>query len=335
MRILITGGAGFIGSNLAAYYLKKGESVTVLDNFSRKNVLENIKWLKSLKSHKFKLITQDVRNLDGMISAVKGQDVIFHEAGQTAVTTSLIHPRYDFEENALGTFNVLEAIREHNPSTILFYASTNKVYGSLPDLKLRTTKLRYKPLSDKGISVTQPLDFHSPYGCSKGTADQYVRDYSRSYGLKTIVFRQSCIYGEHQFGVEDQGWVAHFASQVIQDLPITIYGNGKQVRDLLHIDDLVKAYDQALQKYKKTTGQVFNIGGGNQNTASVLEIISQLESIKGSPIETFFKKTRVGDQMYFVSDNTKAETYFNWTPTIDVQIGIKRLYSWLSSYLGK
>lgn len=333
MKILITGGAGFIGANLAAYYLKQGNTVTVLDNLSRKNVIENVKWLETINPSNFKLVTQDIRNYDGIKEVVKKQDVIFHEAAQTAVTTSLIHPRYDFEENALGTFNVLEAVREKNPETILFYASTNKVYGGLDDLKLRATEFRYQPASLAAISETRPLDFHTPYGCSKGTADQYVRDYSRSYKIKTVVFRQSCIYGEHQFGVEDQGWVAHFTSQVIKGLPITIYGNGKQVRDLLFIDDLVAGYDKALKAIDKTAGQVFNMGGGLNHTASLLEVITFLEKIKGSPLDLSYRKTRNGDQKYYVSDITKAKKVFGWTPKISVDKGINRLYKWLTYFI--
>jgi len=273
MKILITGGAGFIGSNLAAHYLRLGHDVTLYDNLSRKNVQENIAWLESINKAQLTVLEKDVRDFDSLKTAVKGMEVIFHEAGQTAVTTSLVDPRHDFEVNAWGSFNVLEAVRTENPSAIVFFASTNKVYGGLPDVKLALQGDRYVSTEIDGISEARPLDFHSPYGCSKGTADQYIRDYSRSYNLKTVVFRQSCIYGEHQFGVEDQGWVAHFAAQTIKNLPISIFGDGKQVRDLLFIDDLVRGYDQALQNIAKTSGEVFNMGGGVANTASLIEVI--------------------------------------------------------------
>ncbi len=333
MNILITGGAGFIGSNLAAYYLKQGNRVTLYDNLSRNHVRENIAWLETINKANLSVIEKDVRDSDSLNAAIKSQDVIFHEAGQTAVTTSLVDPRHDFEVNAWGTFNLLEAVRQHNPSAIVFFASTNKVYGGLPDVKLALQGERYVATEIRGVSEARPLDFHSPYGCSKGTADQYIHDYSRSYGLKTVVFRQSCIYGEHQFGVEDQGWVAHFAAQAIKNAPISIFGDGKQVRDLLSIDDLVQGYDQALQQIDKTAGDVFNMGGGMDNTASLIEVIHQLETLSGHSIPLSFTAERVGDQKYYVSDVAKAKQIFGWEPTINVTTGVSRLYTWLSAFL--
>lgn len=333
MNILITGGAGFIGSNLAAFYLKQGHHVSLYDNLSRKNVTENIAWLKSIDATKLEVIEKDVCDFTSLCDAVKNKDVIFHEAGQTAVTTSLTDPRHDFEVNAQGTFNLMEAVRIHNPSAIVFFASTNKVYGGCGDVELELQGDRYVATKTKGISEQYHLDFHSPYGCSKGTADQYIHDYSRSYNLKTVVFRQSCIYGEHQFGVEDQGWVAHFAAQTIKNAPITIFGDGKQVRDLLFIDDLVRGYDQALQKIDITAGDVFNMGGGVTNTASLIEVIHQLETLSGHSIPLTFTKERVGDQKYYVSDVTKAKQIFDWEPTVNVTTGVSRLYTWLSTFL--
>ena len=335
MKILITGGAGFIGSNLAAHYLKQNHSVTLYDNLSRKNVTENIAWLKSINATHLSVIEQDVRDFASLSEAVKDKEVIFHEAGQTAVTTSLVDPRHDFEVNALGTFNLMEAVRLHNPGAITFFASTNKVYGGCGDVELELQGNRYVATKIAGISEKYHLDFHSPYGCSKGTADQYIHDYSRSYNLKTVVFRQSCIYGEHQFGVEDQGWVAHFAAQTIKNSPITIFGDGKQVRDLLFIDDLVHGYDSALQQIDKTAGDVFNMGGGVNNTASLIEVIDQLKQLSNHDIPLTFTDARVGDQKYYVSDVTKAKQVFEWEPKIDVATGVSRLYAWLSEFLSK
>jgi CDP-paratose 2-epimerase len=335
MKILITGGAGFIGSNLAAFYLKQGHQVTLYDNLSRKNVTENINWLKTINTSKLEVIEKDVRDYESLCDAVKDKEVIFHEAGQTAVTTSLVDPRHDFEVNALGAFNLMEAVRTHNPNAIVFFASTNKVYGGCGDVELELQGNRYVATKIKGISEQYHLDFHSPYGCSKGTADQYIHDYSRSYNLKTVIFRQSCIYGEHQFGVEDQGWVAHFAAQTIKNAPITIFGDGKQVRDLLFIDDLVRGYDKALQRIDITAGDVFNMGGGPDKTASLIEVIDQLKQLSGHDIPLTFTDARVGDQKFYVSDVAKAKQVFAWEPTVDVKTGVGRLYTWLADFLSK
>lgn len=332
-KILITGGAGFIGSNIAKYYLDKGVKVIIIDNLSRKGSDLNLKWLKTQGNFEFQKL--DIRNykaLENVFKKNKDIDVVFHEAAQVAVTTSVINPREDFEVNILGTFNVLEALRHYLPKSILIYASTNKVYGALENLKVVEKKTRYEfqdKKFKKGISENYPLDFHSPYGCSKGSADQYIRDYSRIYGLKTIVFRQSCIYGERQFGVEDQGWVAWFIIATLLNKKLTIYGNGKQLRDLLFVDDLIKAYDLAIKNIHKTSGQIYNMGGGHKNTLSLLELIEILENLLGRKIKYSFSKTRPGDQKIFIADILKAKKDFGWQPKINVNAGVKKLYNWI------
>jgi CDP-paratose 2-epimerase len=331
MNILITGGAGFIGSNLAAHHLKKGDKVTLYDNLSRPGVEQNLDWLLTLKG-KLVHINADINDVATLNIAVKKQHRIYHEAGQTAVTTSLTNPVHDFQVNALGTFNVVEAVRTQNPKATLIYASTNKVYGSLPGWQFKQGKTRYVPTKQAAVSETEPLDFHSPYGCSKGAGDQYVRDYARSYGLKTVVFRQSCIYGEHQLGVEDQGWLAHFAAQAIKGLPITIFGDGKQVRDVLYIGDLVEAYELAATHIDTTAGHIYNLGGGVDHTLSLLELIALLKKRLG-PVSVTMSKPRVGDQLYYVSNLAKAKHDFHWVPKISVETGVDRLVTWLQTAL--
>lgn len=334
-NILITGGAGFIGSNAAVYFLKKGYKVTIFDNFSRKGSEKNIKWIKNeFKGKNLKLIKGDVRK-DGIKieRLAKESDLILHLAAQVAVTTSVENPREDFEINALGTFNVLEAVRKSGNNPVFIYSSTNKVYGGLEDLKIVEGKTRYtfKNLSG-GVSEKRGLDFHSPYGCSKGTADQYVRDYARIYGLNTIVFRQSCIYGPHQFGVEDQGWVAWFIIALTLGKRITIYGNGKQVRDLLYVEDLVRACEMAAENIKKTRGQIYNIGGGTKNTISIwFDFKPILEKLFNRKLNPKFSGWRPGDQPIYISDIRKAKKDFGWEPKINVEMGIKKLYDWVSS----
>lgn len=331
--ILITGGAGFIGINAANYYLSKGYKVIVYDNFSRKGSIDNIRLLKKeKKGNGLKVIKGEIRKLSKeFVKALNKSDVVLHLAAQVAVTTSVINPREDFEVNALGTFNVLEAVRKFGNNPILLYSSTNKVYGGLEDLKIieKSTRYAFKDLPN-GVSEERCLDFHSPYGCSKGTADQYVRDYARIYGLNTVVFRQSCIYGPHQFGVEDQGWVAWFIIALTLGKEITIYGNGKQVRDLLYVEDLVRAYDMASENIKKTKGQIYNIGGGAKNTISVwIEFKPILEKLFKRKINVNFSKWRPGDQPIFVSDTIKAKRDFGWIPAVNVEIGIEKLYNWI------
>lgn len=333
MNMLITGGAGFIGINAAYYFLRKGWDVTIFDNFSRPGGRGNIEWLKGTTKKSVRIAEGDIRSdVQTLKHLTKKAQVILHLAGQVAVTTSVQYPREDFEINALGTFNILEAARLGGNQPIILYSSTNKVYGALPDIEVIEKKTRYafKNLP-YGISESQCLDFHSPYGCSKGTADQYVRDYSRIYHLPTVVFRQSCIYGPHQYGIEDQGWVAWFMIAFLQKKQITVYGNGKQVRDLLFIDDLMRAYDLALKNIAATRGQIYNIGGGSKNTISIWhEFKPMLEALFRKKVTAKFSKIRAGDQPIFISDIRKAERDFGWKPTISIDLGIEKLHGWIS-----
>lgn len=333
MRLTITGGAGFIGINAADYFLNKGYDVAILDNLSRAGGKSNLEWLEKISKKKPKIIIHDVRNYSKkLINIVSKSDFVIHLAGQVAVTTSVINPREDFEINALGTFNILEAIRESKNNPVFIYSSTNKVYGGLEDLKIIEKKTRYdfKNLPF-GVSEERNLDFHSPYGCSKGCADQYVRDYSRIYGLNTIVFRQSCIYGPRQFGIEDQGWLAWFIIALTKNKKISIYGDGKQVRDVLYISDLLRAYELAFKNIRKTKGQIYNVGGGNKNTVSVWhELYPLLEDLFGRKIKANFSSWRPGDQKIFVSDIRKAYKDFGWKPEVNVKEGVKKLYTWVS-----
>jgi CDP-paratose 2-epimerase len=327
---LITGGAGFIGSNYVHRLLKRGENVTVYDNLSRTK--RNIEWLKNeFGESTFQLVIGDVRDADRITEAARGADVIVHLAGQVAVTTSVVDPRDDFESNALGTFNVLEAARASGRNPIFIYASTNKVYGGMEEVALfeEPTRWRYKDLI-QGCPETQPLDFHSPYGCSKGTGDQYVRDYSRIYGLRSVVYRQSCIYGTRQFGIEDQGWVAWFIIAAVTGKPITIYGDGKQVRDILFVDDLLDAYDLAVEKIDVAKGQVYNLGGGPQNVMSIwAEFQPKLEKLLGKPLSVARGDWRPGDQRVFYADIRKAEKELGWKPAVNVDEGVQKLFDWV------
>jgi CDP-paratose 2-epimerase len=331
---LITGGAGFIGSNYVHQLLSRGESVTILDNFSRGGAPRNLEWLeKTFGRDSFRLIRGDVRDASLVAESAKGSDVIVHLAGQVAVTTSVVNPRDDFENNALGTFNVLEGARLSGRNPIVIYASTNKVYGGMDDVEVVENKTRwqYKDLPF-GAPETQPLDFHSPYGCSKGTGDQYVRDYARIYGLRSVVYRQSCIYGPRQFGIEDQGWVAWFVIAAVMGRPITIYGDGKQIRDLLHVSDLIRAYELAVEKIDVAAGQVYNLGGGRDNTLSIwTEFGPLLEELVGRPIPVARGDWRPGDQRVFVADVRKAERELGWSPQIGVEEGIRKLFEWVQA----
>ena len=331
---LITGGAGFIGTNYAARMLNRGEKVVIFDNLSRNGTPGNIAWLKeTFGEDSFELIIEDVRNQDAISKAVETADFILHLAAQVAVTSSVIDPRTDFEINAQGTLNVLEAARHSPKRPPVFYSSTNKVYGDLEDIKVAEGETSYYfPDYPHGIPETQTLDFHSPYGCSKGTGDQYVRDYCRIFDLPTVVFRQSCIYGPHQFGIEDQGWVAWFVIAAVTGKPITIYGDGKQVRDLLYVDDLLNAYDQAYANINKTAGKIYNIGGGKDNTLSIwTEFGPLLEEELGYDIPVAREDWRPGDQRIFVADIRKAQADFGWTPEVDVPTGIKTLLNWVQA----
>lgn len=329
MRILITGGCGFIGSNLAAHFLRQGHQVTVFDNLERPGSEKNARWLAGLGHGGLRVLRGDVRDASAVAEAAQGTAVVFHLAAQVAVTTSVRDPVADFETNARGTLNVLEAAR--SVGAAVFFTSTNKVYGGMEDVPIveRSTRYDYASLPN-GVPETQPLDFHSPYGCSKGAADQYVRDYARIYGLKTVVFRMSCIYGTRQFGNEDQGWVAHFIISALRGRPVVIYGDGKQVRDVLHIDDLVRAFHLALDNLDRACGQVYNIGGGPANTISVwAEFQPLLEELLGHRVPVSYGDWRPGDQRVYISDIRKAESHFGWRPEIGVREGITRLLAWV------
>lgn len=329
-RYLILGGAGFIGVNAAEHYARAGHEVTVLDNFSRRGTQDNVDWL--LRRHpQVRVVRADIRtDLAALEKECAACDVALHLAAQVAVTTSVADPRTDFEINALGSFNVLDAARRATQPPIVLYASTNKVYGGMEEVQIIEKDGRYAygtlPL---GVSEAQPLDFHSPYGCSKGSADQYVRDFSRIYGLRTVVFRQSCIYGAHQFGIEDQGWVAWFTLRHLFGEPVTIYGDGKQVRDVLFADDLIAVYDAAVKNIDKASGQIYNIGGGPHKILSLLDLIAILEDLGGSKLTRSFGDWRPGDQRVYVSDIRRAERELGWTPKVTPAEGVRRMREWM------
>jgi CDP-paratose 2-epimerase len=332
MKYLITGGAGFIGSNYVNRLLERGEDVIVYDNLSRAGAPRNVDWLRQTHgTNSFQLAHADIRDAATLTATAKDADVIVHLAGQVAVTTSVLHPREDFDINALGTFNVVEAARLSGRDPIVLYASTNKVYGEMEDVPLEEKETRWQYASLKhGCPEAQPLDFHSPYGCSKGTGDQYVRDYARIYGLRTVVLRQSCIYGPRQFGIEDQGWLAWFMIAAVTGRPITIYGDGKQVRDVLHVDDLLDAYDASIMRIDDVAGKVYNIGGGAENVISVYaEFFPMLEALLGRNISVARDDWRPGDQRVFYADVRAAMKDLNWQPKIDVETGIKKLFDWV------
>jgi len=315
--VLITGGAGFIGSNLAERLLQIPETqVRIFDNQSRAGVAHNIEWLKSKAHGNLEVVEGDVRNLEAVREAVKGATEIYHFAAQVAVTTSVDDPASDFQVNALGTFNVLEAARKSSLKPFFLYTSTNKVYGALESVPVVADRTRYRakdPLF-AGVNELQGLDFHSPYGCSKGTADQYVRDYARIYDLPTVVFRMSCIAGPRQFGNEDQGWVAHFLYSVLAGKRITIYGDGLQVRDVLHVHDLIDAMVRVREQSDTTSGQVFNVGGGPQRSFSVMEMLHSIERVTGKTVRLEHREVRPGDQPLYTSDTSKLELLTGWKP---------------------
>ncbi|MDQ6671104.1 MAG: GDP-mannose 4,6-dehydratase [Chloroflexota bacterium] len=341
MHVIVTGGAGFIGSNLAAAFLQDGWQVTIFDSLQRPGSERNLDWLQSQpNAAQLRFIQGDVRDTALVRSVVGAPDVhlVFHFAAQTAVTTSVVNPRDDLDINIIGTHNVLEAVRASHAQVppALFFTSTNKVYGSLPNHTAveGVTRFRFaNPETDaRGIGEREPLDFHSPYGCSKGAADQYVHDYARIYNLRTVVFRMSCIYGQRQFGNEDQGWLAHFMLAAAAGGPLTIYGNGKQVRDLLFVDDLVRAFKLAALHIDRTAGHVYNMGGGPSNTISVwAELGPRLEQLAGRRLQVRMEEWRPGDQPVYVSDTRRAERDFAWTPRVDVGEGLRRLWTWAQS----
>ena len=335
-NILITGGAGFIGTNAVHYFAKKGWNVCLLDNLSRKGSEENLRWLQSQKNYSFifkKIDIRDKIDVDKLFQE-NSFDALIHLAGQVAVTTSIDDPREDLDINIIGTFNLLESIRKYSPNTIMINASTNKVYGELENYDVLEKDLSYKYKSHpNGISESAILDFHSPYGCSKGSADQYVIDYARIYDIKATTFRQSCIYGPRQLGSQDQGWISWFIISSLSKRTINIYGNGKQVRDVLYIDDLIRAYDLAISNSSNIKGEAFNIGGGSSNSISLIECINMISEILDSKVEYNFSDPRPGDQKIFVSDISKISKALNWEPTYSVKKGVGNLIKWTKTEL--
>ena len=330
---LVVGGAGFVGTNVADRLLSEGRRVIVFDSLAREGVERNLEWLRDKHGDRVELVVGDVRDRYALRPAVGRAGEVFNLAAQVAVTTSLLDPIDDFERNARGAVNLLEEIRRLDSPPPLVFTSTNKVYGGLEDVTLAKKKGRYEPEDAlarlRGIGEDRPLDFHSPYGCSKGTADQYVVDYARTFGLPAVVFRMSCIYGPHQCGNEDQGWVAHFLIQAIQGRPITIFGDGGQVRDVLYVQDLVDAFRLAQDNMERLSGQAFNMGGGPENTISLLEFLDAIEEMHGEKPDVSFGDWRPGDQRYYVSDTTKFRNATGWEPRYSARTGIEALYGWL------
>ena len=329
---IVTGGAGFIGCHAAARFHRMGDQVVVVDNLSRRGAEENLAWLQGQGIEDF--VRLDIRNQHGVEDLIERHadaDAVLHLAGQVAVTTSVLDPRTDFEINALGTLNILEAVRlKAAGRPAVLYSSTNKVYGHLDHVRVveRDGRYAYEDLPH-GVAETEPLDFHSPYGCSKGTGDQYVRDYARIYGLKTVAFRQSCIFGTRQFGIEDQGWVAWFCLAATRGQRFTIFGDGKQIRDTLWIDDLIDAYVASMDRIDTVKGEVFNLGGGPGNTLSLRELVAILEAHFGRSLEPAFADWRPGDQPVFVADIRKAATSLDWSPQVTTRDGVARLLEWI------
>jgi len=336
MTWLITGGCGFVGTNLADVLLGKGEEVAILDNLSRVGSRDNLAWLRSRHGSDWRFVEADIRDADAVAHPVQETKpyALAHLAGQVAMTTSIENPRLDFEVNALGTLNVLEAVRLYSPTTIVLYSSTNKVYGSLDHLRYEETETRYV-LSDypNGLDESLPLDGYSPYGCSKLAADQYVRDYHRIYGIPTVVFRHSSMYGGRQFATYDQGWIGWFCLKALEMAdpnapPFTISGDGKQVRDVLHADDLVAAYLKTVENIHRTAGQIYNIGGGMDNSLSLLELFAELERIIGCRMRYTKIGWRPGDQIVFVADYRKAKQEFAWCPMVSKESGLRHMLEW-------
>jgi CDP-paratose 2-epimerase len=333
--VLITGGCGFIGCNLADRLATQGISVLLLDNLARAGVRENAQWLKSSHGELVKIAVGDVRDRITVIDAVRDASAVLHLAAQVAVTSSVETPLDDFEINARGTMNVLEAVRLHNPSAPVIFASTNKVYGRLiEETAIERVGHRYAPSDFRfaaGITETAPLDFYSPYGCSKGTADQYVHDYARVFGLRTAVMRMSCIYGPRQFGNEDQGWIAHFMLCALRGQPLTIYGDGYQVRDALFVSDAVEAWIAVLRHIDVARGRVFNLGGGIDNSVSLLELIDLIRALTGHEIHRDFADWRPGDQPWYVTDIGALASTVGWKPKTRLEDGLNSLRNWLQS----
>jgi CDP-paratose 2-epimerase len=332
MKLLITGGCGFLGSNLAIEALRLGLDVTVFDNLSRLGVDQNLTWLKT--QGKFNWVYGDIRNRNDITRLVQElkPDAIFHLAGQVAMTTSIANPRMDFEVNVIGTHNLLEAVRLYASEATVVYSSTNKVYGDLEQFTYRETETRYECIEKpNGFDEVTHLEFHSPYGCSKGAADQYMLDYARIFGLKTVVFRHSSMYGGHQFSTYDQGWIGWFCQKAVEakkgqlNKPFTIAGTGKQVRDILHADDVIRLYFSVIDRIDVAHGQTFNIGGGMENSLSLLELFLELEEIVGTKLNFIKLLPRKSDQRVFVADLAKARRVLDWKPAINVREGVCRM----------
>lgn len=336
--VLIFGGAGFIGTNLARSFLETGRRVHIFDNLSRPGVERNIQDLASrFPSNLLEISVADVRDVSSVSSAVDRASAVFHLAAQVAVTTSIATPMTDAEVNLLGTLNILEAVRKTDRRPPFLFTSTNKVYGKLQKVALREQHSRWIPadniLASSGISEEQGLEFLSPYGCSKGSADQYVLDYANTYDMDTVVFRMSCIYGPYQVGSEDQGWVAHFVRQALKRLPITVYGDGKQVRDLLYVQDLIEAMRLATEQIQSVRGTAFNIGGGVANSSSLKELLKQLEALLEHPVNVEYGPERLADQKWYVANCGKIERALCWRPTTSVSQGLSRLIHWSDDQL--
>ena len=335
--VLITGGAGFIGSNLAELLLSDPDTrVRIFDNFSRKGVIHNIEWLRSLPgSRRLDIVKGDVRDMRAVQQVVADASEIYHFAAQVAVTTSIADPVTDFDTNAIGTFHVLEAARLSRRKPFILYTSTNKVYGALKRLSVEVEGTHYRASvrGFRGVDESEPLDFHSPYGCSKGTADQYVHDYARIYDLPTVVFRMSCIAGPRQFGNEDQGWVAHFLYSVLKGRPINVYGDGHQVRDILHVHDLLDAMMAARHAIDRARGQVFNLGGGMERAVSVIEMLHTIERKTGRPLRLCHSRVRPGDQPLYIANTAKLEQFTGWHAHRSIAQVLDAIYQfWLRNH---
>jgi CDP-paratose 2-epimerase len=335
---LVTGGAGFIGSNLADRLARDGHDVLIYDALARPGVEGNLAWLRKRHPERISAVIADIRDEAALSEAATGVQAVFHLAAQVAVTTSLTDPRADFDINIRGTLNLLEALRQRGEPVPLVFASTNKVYGDLADVRLAQTNDAYVPedagIRATGIGESRPLDFHTPYGCSKGAADQYVLDYARSFGVPTCVLRMSCIYGPRQMGTEDQGWVAHFLIRALEGQPISIYGDGCQVRDVLNVSDAVEAYLSAWRRIEAVQGRAFNLGGGPVNAISLKQLILHIESLIGRPVETHYSDWRPGDQRYFVSDTRLATRDLGLRPPTPWRQGVAALAHWLQEERG-
>jgi CDP-paratose 2-epimerase len=336
--VLVTGGAGFIGCNIANRLAEDGHEVLVYDALSRPGVEKNLAWLKERHPSLIASITADIRDEDELARAARDAKAVFHMAAQVAVTTSLVDPREDFEINIKGTLNLLDALRLKGGRTPLIFASTNKVYGDLADIEFKLEGDRYVPqdreVAGYGIGETRPLDFHTPYGCSKGAADQYVLDYARSFGVPTAVLRMSCIYGMRQMGTEDQGWVAHFLIRALEGETITLYGDGHQVRDIMDVRNAVEAYMHAWERIETISGRAFNLGGGPDNSVSLRELIAYMSELLGREVDLRYEDWRAGDQRYFVADTRVAREALGLSPAVPWKEGVKLLAEWLRESRG-